>query len=236
MLRFWIGLALLLIFSPVPIQAQEGMQRELLVVSGGCALRFFEKGKTSSHDKYWGNFIDTGAMRIKELLAARQPTEKVTWLVYRPSYQIRGFEMNVDLPSLILKRANTLGVALMWFDTKEQLVNYLNVGQDRKTMPIATLDYFGHSNKVCLMFDYSGEYESQSREFLHERELKLINQNIFTPDVVAKSWGCHSGESFSQRWFKRFGLPLEGAIGKTDYSRVGQMPFLSSPEGRWVNQ
>jgi hypothetical protein len=142
--------------------------------------------------------------------------------------------MNVDLLQLILDKANVLGVALMWFDTKEEFINYLNVGKDRKTTPIGNFDYFGHSNKACFMFDYSNEYDAQSRVFLHDSDLKLINQGIFSNDSTIKSWGCHSGEYYSIRWLKRFGVPMEGAIGKTDYSHMGQLPFLSSPDGRWV--
>jgi hypothetical protein len=232
MLRLFC-LCLLFSFSGV-LFAQSS--REFMVVSGGPALRFYERGKENSHDKYWGNFIDTAALRWQELKQQAQEGDKLTWLVYRPAYQIRGLEMNMDLLTVILNRANKIGVQLFWFDTSEQLINYLNEGQARKTVPIVHLDYFGHSNKACLMFDYSGEYESQSREFLHERDLKKIDTGIFAAEATIKSWGCHSGEYYTPRWLKRFGVPMEGAIGKTDYSRLNSLPFISTPAGRWVRQ
>ena len=211
--------------------AQTG--RELIVLSGGPALRFFEKGKEHSHDKYYFNFIDASALKIDELKKNARPGDQISWLVYRPAYQIRGFEMNADLLKLILDKANARGVALFWFDTKQELINYLNFGKDRKQEPIGSFDYFGHSNRACFMFDYSNEYDAQSREFLHDRDLKSIHPDIFSADCTAKSWGCHSGEYYSVRWQKLFGVPMEGAIGKTDYSHPGEMPFLSSPDGHW---
>lgn len=206
---------------------------ELIVVSGGPALRFFEKDKASSHDKYWGNFIDAARIRIQQLQALLQPGDEITWLVYRPSYEHRSEEMETELLPEIVKDANTLGVKLLWFDTKMQLINYLNKGSDRKTNPIATFDYFGHSNKACWLFDYSNEFDALSREFLHARDFSLIHHDIFASGATCKSWGCHSGEYYSAVWKKYFGVPLEGAIGKTDYSHGG-LPFLSSKDGHWT--
>lgn len=224
MLRF--VLVLFLIFS-------FGEAREWIVLSGGPALRFYEVGKQNSHDRHWGNFIDTAVVRIKELKPKLAPGDQLTWLVYRAGYVDRGREMNADLLSNILRRANQEGVALFWFDTQDQLINYLNSGKDRKTFKIRHFDYFGHSNKACFLFDYSNVMDSMSKDYLHASDLKKIKNDIFTPDAYAHSWGCHSGEYYSQKWKERFGIPMVGAIGKTDYSRLHSLPFLSSKNGRW---
>jgi hypothetical protein len=65
--------------------------------------------------------------------------------------------------------------------------------------------------------------------FLHQNDLRLVKNKSFTVDAFCQSWGCHSGESFSRRWREAFGIPLIGAIGKTDYSTPESLPNLSSP-------
>lgn len=218
---------------PVTAAAVPVPQRELIIVSGGPALRTFERDKAASHDKFWGNFIDAATLRIRQLQAQLKPGETITWLVYRPGYSERGAEMVQDLLGEVMARANKTGVNLMWFDRAPQVVNYLNKGKDRKVVPIALFEYFGHSNKACFLFDYSNGVDGMSIDYLHVRDLSDVNRNDFSDDARSKSWGCHSGELFSATWKKRFGTPMEGAIGKTDYSRGG-LPFLSSDGGRWA--
>ncbi len=208
--------------------------REWIILSGGPAIRFYEAGKERSHDKHWGNFIDSAVVRIKELRPQLAEGDQITWLVYRPGYQSRGEEINGDLLTNILKRANQEGVALFWFDTQDQLINYLNNGKDRSTNKIHHFDYFGHSNKACLLFDYSNVMDSMSKNYLHTMNFKKIKKDIFTPDAVCQSWGCHSGEYYSGKWKTHFGVPMIGAIGKTDYSRLHSLPFLSSDKGQWA--
>jgi hypothetical protein len=99
-------------------------------------------------------------------------------------------------------------------------------------MPICDFEYFGHSNKYCFMFDYSGVIYGASTSWLHEKDLSRINGSAFTRDAYCKSWGCHTGESMSRAWKRATGLPMWGAIGKTDYSSPGGGVFLS-PGGRW---
>jgi hypothetical protein len=214
----------------VPVR---GETHEYILISGGPALRYFEHGKEASHDKFWGNFIEAAVLRANQVKTVVQPGDRVTWLVYRPGYRERGVEMETDLLADIDARAKKAGINLMWFDNAGQIINYLNHGQDRKTVRIASFDYFGHSNKACFLFDYSNDVDGLSVDFLHVRELDKIHADIFARKAEAKSWGCHSGELFSQSWRAHFGIPMMGAIGKTDYSNGG-LPFLSSKDGRWT--
>jgi len=208
--------------------------REMIVLSGGPALRFFEKGKgDASHDKFWGNFVVSASLRVKELVQNKAPGDTVTWLVYRPGYQRRGLEMGQDLLGSIKAMADADGAALFWFDDKQEVINYLNSGKDRTQVPVGGFEYFGHSNKACFMFDYSNEFDSMAREFLHVNDLSRIIPSDFAPNAVCKSWGCHSGEMYSAQWKAHMGIPMVGAIGKTDYSS-GTLPFLSSEGGQWT--
>ncbi len=206
---------------------------EHVVVSGGPALRKFEKFKVRTHDVYWGNFVDSALIRLGALKSMVQEGDRVAWLVYRPAYSRRSAEQGEDLVAHVKAKADAMGVLLYWFDTSAQLVNYLNKGVDRTAHPIAGLDFFGHSNKVNWMFDYSNEVDGCSVVFLHTRDLAQIERSIFASGAVAQSWGCHSGEYYTQKFMERTGVKMWGAVGKTDYS-AGGLPELSGKGGRWA--
>jgi hypothetical protein len=207
--------------------------REDIVLTGGPALRFMEHGKgNASHDVYWFNFIDGSVIWLKDLKAQAGPDTLVTWLVFRPAYATRSQEMGMDLLGQIAAKARQIGVNLLFFDTTEQLINYFNKGLDRDKVKIASFDYFGHSNKACFLFDYSNKIDSMSLAWLHVRDLKKIDRDVFAQDAVCKSWGCHSGEMYSIWWKDRFRVAMIGAIGKTDFSQGG-LPVLSNADGKW---
>jgi hypothetical protein len=219
----------LFLFGSLAASAQT---QEDIVLTGGPALRFMEHGKGASHDFYWFNFIDASTIWLKQIKEQAAPGTLVTWLVYRPSYESRSKEMGMDLVSQIAAKANQLGVNLLWFETKDQLINYLNHGQDRDKMKIGSFDYFGHSNKACFLFDYSNTIDTMSIAYLHVDDLKRIHGDDFARDAVCKSWGCHSGEMYSQWWKSEFDVPMTGAIGKTDFSHGG-LPMLSDDNCKW---
>jgi hypothetical protein len=215
------------------LEAAETPAQEWLIVSGGPATKYNELQKEQAHDKYWGNFIDKALIRFPQIKQIAKPDDKITWLVYRKAYVSRGEEMRADLISKVVEHANQIGVYLVWFDDTHQLIHYLNSGQDRKIHPIGSFDYFGHSNKSCFLFDYSNMIDGMSVVFLHQNDLKQVKKESFTAEALCQSWGCHSGESFSRHWKEALGVPLIGAIGKTDYSTTESLPNLSSPQGKW---
>ncbi len=216
------------------LPAQRVCAAEQIFVSGGCALRYFEHSKKASHDKYWGNFIDAALARYPQIKSEIRPGDQLTWLVYRPSYMQRGKEEKTDLLAIIQSKADSIHARLLWFDTKESLIRYLNEGQNRREIKISRFEYFGHSNMRCFMFDYSNLLDGAGPDYglLHENDLKKIHRDIFSPDAYSRSWGCHSGEEYSAVWLRGFGIPMVGAIGKTDYSNGG-LPILSTAEGKW---
>jgi hypothetical protein len=231
-MRLIIAFVALLGWGTLSASAQTGPSGEYIVLTGGPALRFMEHGKVASHDMYWFNFVDASVIRLTELKSEAPPNVLVTWLVYRPAYASRSQELGMDLLSQLRAKATQLGVNLLWFDDKDQLINYLNKGQDRHVMKIASFDYFGHSNKACFLFDYSNTIDTMSIAFLHVRDLRKISSRDFSPNAVCKSWGCHSGEMYSQWWKNQFDVAMIGAIGKTDFSHGG-LPVLSNASGRW---
>jgi hypothetical protein len=228
-MRLVLALLTLLALGTATAPAQNA---EYVVLTGGPALRFMEHGKAASHDVYWFNFVDASVIRLQQLKAVATPQVLVTWLVYKPAYASRSQELGLDLVGQIEEKARQLGVRMVWFNSKEQLISYLNKGLDRDKIKIASFDYFGHSNKACFLFDYSNTIDTMSIAFLHVKDLGRIDSDDFSRHAVCKSWGCHSGEMYSQWWKSHFDVAMIGAIGKTDFAHGG-LPVLSTADAKW---
>jgi hypothetical protein len=210
--------------------AQEA-NREYIIISGGVSLTAWEKFKTQPHDGWWMNFIRAARIRMQEILT-QNPQAQITWLVYRPAYLSRGRQDGKDLISLINSVRDAYRIKLAYFDRTQQLVDYINSGQNRGVVKISGLEYFGHSNKACWLFDYSNNIDSASKVWLHEDELGKIRRGIFTSDAFVKSWGCHTGESMSRKFRSATGVTMIGANGKTQYL-TDELPIISTPGGSW---
>lgn len=211
---------------------------EYILVSGGPSLVSLEayRREAHRHDRWWGNFIRTARIRIEQLQKASNGAVNITWFVYRPGYVTRQHEDGQPLITNIESVRDKYKVRLIWFSTTEELVNYINAGQNRNSVKVSGFEFFGHSNKFCFVFDYSNHILGASKVFLHQDDIKRLNRRAFAKNAYCKSWGCHSGESFSAEWKRVTGVKMIGAIGKTDYSRSYEntLPFVS-PGGRWAH-
>jgi hypothetical protein len=212
---------------------------EFIIVSGGPALRKWEdlRRGNEQHDRWWGNFIRSARIRIQQIRRAHGPGARITWLVYRPAYVMRVPEdaaRNADQPAAMSKIESVrdaYNLKMVYFDSGDDVINYLN---SRPRRSVVNFEYFGHSNRDCFMFDYSAEISGASVAFLHETQLKRIQGSVFSPRATIRSWGCHTGESFSRYWKKAVGVPMEGAVGKTDYSVIIDHVSLPRVNGRWA--
>lgn len=227
-------LAACALFAPLraaadPVPAGPG---EYVLVVGGVSLHIWEKWKAAPHDGWWMNFVRAARIRVNEIQAVN-PTAEITWLVFRPSYQSRGAQDGRDYMSDIRSVQAAYNIRLIFFDRTSEVIEYLNNGQDRRSKPICDFEYFGHSNKACFMFDYSNNIDSASKVWLHEKELGQIKRGLFAKGAYVKSWGCHTGESFSKKFASIAGVKMIGAKGKTQYMDE-ELPILSSTGGYWV--
>ncbi len=213
-------------------QSAQAQQREYVILTGGVSLHQWEKYKAQPHDNWWLNFVRASRIRIQEI-RQRDPGALITWLVYRPAYISRASQEGTSLLPTIDSVRDAYNVNLIYFDRTKTVVNYINSGRDRSSVKIASLDYFGHSNRACFLFDYSNEIDSASKVWLHEDELNQISKAAFARDADVKSWGCHTGESFSRKWRSATGVPMWGAVGKTQYL-TEQLPVISTPGGKWT--
>ncbi len=207
---------------------------EFVIISGGPSLARWEGLRPDPHDRYWGNFVRAARIRMDSIRRAHGDAAQITWLVYRRGYIDREAEEKVPCIANIMSVRDKYRVALIWIDSGDDIVRYINNGRPRNQVKICNLEYFGHSNRDCWMLDYSCEISGASRSFLHEDYLGPIRSGAFSKNAYCKSWGCHTAESMSARWKKATGLTLVGAMGKTDYSPIsfGNLPGLS-PGGYW---
>jgi hypothetical protein len=205
---------------------------EVVLVSGGVSLSKWEQYKTNPHDRWWMNFVRAARIRIQEIRAADKDAQ-ITWFVFRPAYVRRSAEEGKDLIQLVDSVRDAYRVRRIYFSSAQELIDYLNKGRDRKRVKIGDFEYFGHSNKACWMFDYSNFVDSASKAWLHEDDLQKLNPGIFHEQAYVRSWGCHTGESMSRRFQSATGVPLWGAIGKTQY-RTDELPMLCERRGKWT--
>ena len=216
--------------GPVPNPMPD---KEFVVITGGVSLYEWEKFKAQPHDHWWANFVHASRNRFDQMRQQYGWGVRITWLVYRPAYQRRSQQEGRDVLALINSVRDAERLNLVWFDNTSDLVDYLNFGQDRSRVKIADLEYFGHSNKACWMFDYSNQIDSASKCWLHDSELGQIRRGDFAHGAFVKSWGCHTGEEMSSYWRTATGTRMYGAIGRTDYSNDYEV-VLSTPGGKWV--
>jgi hypothetical protein len=215
-----------------PARASNAGEYVLLV--GGPSMYQWEKYKAQPHDHWWANFVRAARIRSEQLRASAGPDAKITWLIYKQGYIDRAKQDKQDLIALINTIRDKFNLNIVWFDQGQDVINYLNGGQNREAMKIADFEYFGHSNKACFMFDYSNHIDSACKSWLHENDLVRIHHGIFTSTPFIKSWGCHTGEQMSQRWYLATGTKMIGAVGKTQYM-MEELPILVSQSDKWVN-
>lgn len=236
---FLPALALLLLLA-LPESAEAGLDPndEYIILSGGPALLYWENYRREQHrhDRWWGNFIRTARIRIQQLQEATDGKVNITWMVYRPGYERRATEDGEPLIDHIDSVREKYGIKLVWFSETEEIINYVNRGQNRREVKVSGFEYFGHSNKYCFLFDYGNRILGASKTFLHQSDLHRFDRKAFARGAYCKSWGCHSGEAFCQEFRRQTGVKMIGAVGKTDYSESWKLtlPFLS-PGGRWTS-
>lgn len=207
---------------------------EYVIVVGGPSLQQWEKYKARPHDHWWANFVRSARIRTEQLRAELGPDALITWLVYGQGYQDRAKQEKQDLIGHINSVRDMYHLNLIYFRNGSEVINYLNGGQPRSRIKVAGFEYFGHSNKACFMFDYSNVLDSASKSWLHESELTRIDRRAFARGAFIRSWGCHTGESMSKKWYAATGVHMWGVIGKTQFM-MHELPLLSSQNGKWVN-
>jgi len=233
----WLALLLALTLAQGAARGAEG---EHIFVSGGPALRGWEKLRksTDQHDVYWHNFVRKAKWRMLEVLKEEGPDTEITWMVYRPAYVRRASEEGRPLVAWVesvrdefFQKLHNKTIKLIWFDSGDDIVRYINGGQSRRRNKVAMFEYFGHSNRHAFLLDYSSAVMGASKAWLHENELSKIKRKAFAKGAFCRSFGCHTGESMSKAWKRATGVRMWGVHGKTDYA--DERTVKISPGGYW---
>ena len=201
---------------------------EHIILVGGPSLNQWEQYKEYPHDHWWANFVHAARLETENLKT--EGINDITWLVYKPGYVARGKQENKNLIEDINSVKEKFKIKLTFFNTGREVIDYINA---QPVNSITGLEYFGHSNKSCFMFDYSSVVDSSSKAWLHEEELNQLNRKVFARNCFIKSWGCHTGESMSQKWHKALGNYMVGANGKTTYLEE-ELPIIETIGGGWT--
>ena len=233
-----VALLWLCALGPAAAAGWDYDRSEFIIVSGGPAVRRWEdlRMKNDQHDRWWGNFIRAARIRIQQIRRAHGDAARITWMVYQPAYYRRAGEDAVRRAEhpcsidKILSVRDAFRLNLVWFHSGDEVISYIN---SRPSRSVVAFEYFGHSNRDCFMFDYSCEISGASTAYLHETQCARIKRHPFARQARCRSWGCHTAESMSRYWKKATGVPLEGVIGKTDYSVIIDHVSLPRANGPW---
>ncbi len=204
-----------------------------VVLSGGVALKSWEKLRgPNAHDNWWANFVRGATVRIDKL-QKENPKAKIVWIVFRPAYISRGKEDGKDYMTMIRELATKRKLKLVFVDTAEQAYQAINNAGKGKNK-ITSFYYFGHSNAHAFMLDYSSDIIGASKHWMHEKDLESkLKKSAFAPNADCRSFGCYTGNSMSATWQKALGVPLWGNTSFTRYQPVG-WGELPEGGGEWV--
>jgi RHS repeat-associated protein len=191
---------------------------ERIVVSGGAF-------NANPNKDYQWEFIDTALNQLKK---------GWTWLVADIGW-------TDEQKALIKAAADDAGVTLHWFNSAEQLINYINtkdvngVGNQRTDNPIAEVYVFSHGSQDKIMFGHNHE-GAKDFELTTSMVNNRIDSNAFFRITKAGFYSCNAGNgtnNIAQAWANKSGGNVRAATGKTDYADINQPYTFKFTEIKW---
>ena len=94
----------------------------------------WEKYKAVPHDQFWADFVRASRTRIQQLQIqqGKDPNALYTWLVFEDGYRARGAQDNQDYIADINSVRDKYHLHLVPVRNGNDVINYLNNGQDRE--------------------------------------------------------------------------------------------------------
>ena len=208
-----------------------------VVVSGGVNP---DTKKDNSHDKYWGNFVQSAKTKITESQRDLKEGEKVEWMVQKSSLVDRAKNEGRKgdyYTGQVEQMAKDMGVDLRWFNNKKEFVQGMNTttgGEKRAgSSLISNFTYYGHGSESALWLTYQPGREAgealtssdlpnaKNRSLYEKLNGQAISPSAFAPGATSTSWACNSAvggsQSVTQSWANSTGVPMSGIIGRADY-------------------
>lgn len=191
---------------------------EIIVASGqeGDAGRF----------KY--NFIETAIKQINDYKFTNSG-QIITWMIDKGSYSatdLKNFE----------NTARKLGVRIIYVDSKQEFINYINTGSvggnSNRARTISNFTLFGHG--------HAGELNFGSDYNITISDLSSLNKGVFN-NTDSTFYSCNTGTggdgSFAQAWSNLTDGVTKAMILKTDYETITYTTKqLEIIEDRWKIQ
>jgi len=202
---------------------------EPIVVAGGA----FDP---ESEDEYQYTFVDTS------LLQASTNNEPTTLLVANAGWQPSQYDA-------ITQYAEVQGLNLVWFDSTEQLTNYINTGSIdgkgniRASDPITSLHVFSHGTDRNTG-DYAVTFGLNTSSTIDWSiaDIQRINSSAFADYSITFFYSCRTGNyfrggNFAQEFANQTNsstYAFVGLNGRTDYSHILGNPFERRGIGFWL--
>ncbi len=151
------------------------------------------------------SFVRASRTRFQQIEAQQgnDPNALYTWLVFEDGYRARGAQDHQDYVSDINSVRDKYHLHLVPVLNGNDVVNYLNNGQDRGRMKVVDFEYFGHSNRCCFMFDYSNNIDSASKFYLHEDQLAGAAPQRFRAQRLCQKLGLPHRREHEQEVLRR---------------------------------
>lgn len=228
-----------------------GAQTEVIVVSGGPAMRQWEdlRKPGEQHDRWWGNFVRSARVRMQEIKKATPQGTIITWLVYRDAYARRSVEDRQPLVSFVESVRDTYGVRLVWIRSGSDVINYINSGMNRRSVKVSGFEYFGHSNKYCFMFDYSsdvyGGWGVAARDGFETNSVERLHSECLLPELGMSHGRKHEcgleegdridagGGVWEDGLLERASFGMEGSTGARGVVAAAVGGFFHCKTGCW---
>ena len=200
-----------------------GNPGEMIVISGSEYQKWYQGiplvGDYIPGGRFKYTFIEPAIKQLREL-KVNNSDNTITWMVSSTGYS-KSDRKNIE------NTAKKIGVKIVWFDDKDEFINYINTGsidcsKSRGDMKISSITTFSHGLDGILALGYNQDDEDDINIAIDD--LFKINKGAFSSDVTTMLYSCNAGTptknngiSFAQAWANATGGTVKGAIGRTDY-------------------
>jgi hypothetical protein len=133
---------------------------------------------------------------------------------------------------LMMERAKNDGFEVIAFETADELTAKLANFPDR----IASVEYFGHSNRSDFLLDYGIDSRPNAKYHWGKTQAAKISAGRFVNSAYFASYGCYQGEAdglasaIQKLWY----IEAIGSVGKTDYLPIGKGETYPDSKGYYV--
>lgn len=196
------------------------MPESHIIIIGGTSVN-----NSTDHDNFPLNYINPAIRRGKAI------GKSAIIIMFTPSYERRvenqkNEHTSVDNPTknkqhfikIAENAAKDNGFAFHKITQASELTKHL-----KAAAPIASIDYFGHSNVSAMFLEYSSVKDNESTETWSVADSGGLTPTDFTKTAVFASYGCYQGEAggLADKLRETWRIRTIGSRGDTSYKKAG---------------